>query len=137
MLSEDLQDLIKLRDEIDNIISIEAEKLNRNNNDSLMIDRWNELVNSLDWDKIHNLMVNFNWEWIVGADKNGWKFGIPDIQHMKSTVRKMFFDVWKSVCNTKRDYCISTGGFRVSGEWYSEESYPLITVAFIFAECDV
>ena len=80
-----------------------------------------EIFETIDFEKIHNHMVNVEWGWASSG-------GVPTIQEIKKTLEKL---IYEAIDNKTT---ISTGGFKVKYNEYQkdEENPPTIGVDVVF-----
>lgn len=67
-----------------------------------------EIFETIDFEKIHNHMVNVEWVWATSG-------GVPTIDELKKTLEKLIYEA------IDKKTTISTGGFTVS---YKDEENP-------------
>lgn len=71
-----------------------------------------EVFEVIDFNKIHNHMVNVEWGWVSSG-------GVPTIQEIKKTLEKLIYEA------IDRKATISTGGFEVIyNEYQKDEENP-------------
>ena len=80
-----------------------------------------EIFETIDFEKIHNHMVNVGWVWTTSG-------GVPTIQEIKKTLEKLIYET------IDKKTTISTGGFKVKYNEYQkdEENPPTIGVDVVF-----
>lgn len=80
-----------------------------------------EIFETIDFEKIHNHMVNVGWVWTTSG-------GVPTIQEIKKTLEKLIYET------IDKKATISTGGFKVKYNEYQkdEENPPTIGVDVVF-----
>ena len=80
-----------------------------------------EIFETIDFEKIHNHMVNVGWCWTTSG-------GVPTIQEIKKTLEKLIYET------IDKKATISTGGFKVKYNEYQkdEENPPTIGVDVVF-----
>ena len=80
-----------------------------------------EIFETIDFEKIHNHMVNVGWVWTSSG-------GVPTIQEIKKTLEKLIYET------IDKKATISTGGFKVKYNEYQkdEENPPTIGVDVVF-----
>lgn len=80
-----------------------------------------EIFETIDFEKIHNHMVNVGWVWTTSG-------GVPTIQEIKKTLEKLIYET------IDKKATISTGGFKVIYNEYQkdEENPPTIGVDVVF-----
>ena len=80
-----------------------------------------EIFETIDFEKIHNHMVNVEWVWASSG-------GVPTIQEIKKTLEKLIYET------IDKKTTISTGGFKVIYNEYQkdEENPPTIGVDVVF-----
>ena len=80
-----------------------------------------EIFETIDFEKIHNHMVNVGWVWTTSG-------GVPTIQEIKKTLEKLIYET------IDKKITISTGGFKVKYNEYQkdEENPPTIGVDVVF-----
>ena len=81
-----------------------------------------EIFETIDFEKIHNHMVNVGWCW------GGFSGSVPTIDELKKTLEKL---IYEAIDNKTT---ISTGGFKVKYNEYQkdEENPPTIGVNVVF-----
>ena len=81
-----------------------------------------EIFETIDFEKIHNHMVNVGWVW------GGFSGSVPTIDELKKTLEKL---IYEAIDNKTT---ISTGGFKVKYNEYQkdEENPPTIGVDVVF-----
>ena len=71
-----------------------------------------EIFETIDFEKIHNHMVNVEWGWVSSG-------GVPTIQEIKKTLEKLIYEA------IDKKSTISTGGFTVRyNEFQEDEENP-------------
>ena len=71
-----------------------------------------EIFETIDFEKIHNHMVNVEWGWVSSG-------GVPTIQEIKKTLEKLIYEA------IDKKATISTGGFTVRyNEFQEDEENP-------------
>ena len=71
-----------------------------------------EIVETIDFEKIHNHMVNVEWGWVSSG-------GVPTIQEIKKTLEKLIYEA------IDKKSTMSTGGFTVRyNEFQEDEENP-------------
>lgn len=84
------------------------------NRQKLIID---EVVDNFEFEKVYEHMVNTNWAWTTGNDKNSVQYAVPNIAQLKHHLRSMLVDAYTSI-NTRPElkempYMLSCGGFTI------------------------
>jgi hypothetical protein len=70
------------------------------------------IILRFNWEKVHKVMTTLNWPWRHGR--------VPNIPEMKATALMLFKDTLdhleeiKDLPILERNWCIETGGFRVT-----------------------
>lgn len=76
----------------------------------------NEVMDQLDFEKIHTIMDVLDWEW--------WNQSVPSIETLKKQAYDLLEDAWEHKCST------GTGGFWVEYEGETDEDYPMLKISF-------
>lgn len=68
----------------------------------------NEVINSFDFEKVHNVMEFLNWRW------QGAGIGVPKVIDLKETATNLIIESINKTLETSKDYSIATGGLEAS-----------------------
>jgi hypothetical protein len=86
--------------------------------------KFDEILDNFDFEKVHRVMKLLNWEWMVSVG------GVPEIQDLKAEVRARLKEVYTNAKTLKREtYLTYCGGLKVqyssgkdeAGDWESFE----------------
>lgn len=67
-----------------------------------------EIMDMLDWHKIHETMEFLNWKWATSD------FSVPTIKELQDTARELMLEAWE------KKVSIATGGFYVTYHQYDD-----------------
>lgn len=84
---------------------------------SFFREKLEELIDSFEFDKVHKVMEELDWEWA--------NLGVPTIDSMKNCVRGLYTSIENRVVNNEHCYC-STGGFCLSYNPDEDEELRLV-----------
>lgn len=72
-----------------------------------------QIMDNFNFENVHKTMVLLDWKWCTCN-------GIPTIEELRMSARKMMIDVIERNC-----YSVSSGGFKT--EWKKDEEYLLLS----------
>lgn len=85
-----------------------------------------EVMEFIDFEKIHNVMVHLDWKW--GNFSNG-NSRVPSVEDLKEEAERLLREAWKKQCS------IATGGFHVTYEKSEDEWSPGLGLRFEIEGC--
>lgn len=83
-----------------------------------------EIVESFDFDKAHQVMALLNWTW---RDE-----GVPSVRAIKASAIRLLSDSYESAQRNDSEFSISTGGL----EAYCSKELDYMTLKFVLTEWD-
>lgn len=85
-------------------------KLEKNFPEHLIEKMINGVMDSFNFDKVHDAMLAFDWKWYLGPEETG----VPGVWRLTETAKRLLFDIlmkyrYDGMCHTT-----SSGGFTAS-----------------------
>lgn len=90
-------------------------------------------LDHFDFDKVHEVMANLNWKWVVNRDGGRVCEEVPTIQDMKDTAMQLMSDSYDFSFKHNMDWCTSAGGFCVKS-FYDDNGEITLTLSFTVCE---
>jgi hypothetical protein len=88
----------------------------------------NQVVDMLDWYKVHKVMKSLDWVW-------GFEGSVPEVYELKETALKYAEEAISQAFKSQSGYCCESGGIRVNAKYYLEGDVHL-EVMFILESWD-
>jgi len=91
-----------------------------------------DILDELDFDKIHSVMKFLDWRWSTSEDG----LEVPTISEMRKTCRKyLILTAEHCLTEKSKEYYTATGGFRFEGRLY-DDGFLFLRVAFEVTDHD-
>ena len=75
----------------------------------------NHIINGFDFEKVHDIMISLNWNWINISALGELEYHIPTIEDLRETALKILNDVYDFDSVDSDDYgYVATGGLKAS-----------------------
>lgn len=81
-------------------------------------EKWQRIEENFRWDNVYKTMKKLDWDWCIDKSKN--LYGIPTIETIKATAKRLLLDVWE---NKKS---VASAGFVAT---YEEDNH--LTLEFV------